>query len=75
MKILHKIAYILLIIGGLNWLLIGLFDWGVSEILGQTIAKIVYVLVGLAAIYNLVTCRDCGHCCEKKDKPKPEPTM
>jgi len=72
MKNLHKITHILLIIGGLNWLLIGLFDWGVSEILGTTIAKVVYILVGLAAVYELVTIKDCA-CCNAKETPKANP--
>lgn len=50
------LAYILLIVGGLNWLLVGLFDANlVSIIFGQTIlATIVYVLVGISAVYALV---------------------
>lgn len=65
MKI-HKICHVLLIIGGLNWLLVGLFSWGVADIVGLTIARIIYVLVGLAAIYDLVNCRNCEGC---KTKP------
>ena len=53
-KILDKIAFILLIAGGLNWGLIGSFDFNlVSAILTGTIEKIVYVLVGISAIYQL----------------------
>jgi len=74
MKMLHKIAHILLIIGGLNWLLIGLFNWGVGDILGETIAKIVYVLVGLSAVYDLITIGDCNRC-KGKDMPKVTPGM
>ena len=51
------IALILLIIGGLNWLLVGLFSFDlVLAIFGSmmTIAKIIYILVGLSAIYILV---------------------
>jgi uncharacterized membrane protein YuzA (DUF378 family) len=69
MNNLHRISHILLIIGGLNWLLIGLFDWGVGDILGATIAKIVYILVGLAAIYDLSTARNCERCNDKKPAP------
>jgi len=46
---------ILLIIGGLNWLLYGLFQWDlVGGLLGGMTswwARAVYVLVGLAALY------------------------
>ncbi len=50
------LAYILLIVGGLNWLLVGLFNVNlVSIIFGQTVlATIVYVLVGVSAVYALV---------------------
>ena len=52
---LDWIALILLIIGGLNWGLVGLFNWNlVAKVLGTGIlANIVYDLVGLAAIYTI----------------------
>lgn len=72
MKALHVISFILVIIGGLNWGLIGLgmlaggSDWNVLHmILGfsSTVENIVYVLVGLAAILLAVTHRkDCRTC-------------
>ena len=48
-------ALILVIIGGLNWGLVGLFNVDiVATIFGATIiADIVYVLIGLAALYLL----------------------
>lgn len=51
-KLLFKLAVVLLIIGGLNWLLFGLFDVNlVSTIFGKSIvATIIYVLVGLSAL-------------------------
>ena len=64
MKSLHMVAFILLVVGGLNWLLIGLFDWGVAMVLGDSLAKVVYVLVGLSAVYELFThkgmCKACS---------------
>jgi uncharacterized membrane protein YuzA (DUF378 family) len=51
------IALILLIVGGLNWLLVGLFGFDlVAAIFGDMsiIARIVYVIVGLCAIYLLI---------------------
>jgi uncharacterized protein len=55
MKALDSIALILLIIGGLNWLLVGLFEFDlVAAIFGgqdAILSKIVYILVGLSAIY------------------------
>ncbi|MBU0905310.1 MAG: DUF378 domain-containing protein [Planococcaceae bacterium] len=55
MKSLNMIALLLVIIGGLNWLLVGLFQWdlvgGLFGGMDSPIARVVYVLVGLAAIY------------------------
>lgn len=57
MKALDSIALALLIVGGLNWLLVGLFEFDlVATIAGGSttiFAKIIYVVVGLCAIYCL----------------------
>ncbi|REE83851.1 hypothetical protein A8990_11630 [Paenibacillus taihuensis] len=57
MKALNIVSLLILILGGLNWLVIGLFEYDVvSEIFdGQDSvgAKIVYIIVGLAALYSL----------------------
>lgn len=62
------LAFILLVVGGLNWLLVGLFGWDVGEIFGgqgAAVSRLVYVLVGLAAIYEAAThkgnCKVCGN--------------
>lgn len=67
MKFLHKIAFLLLLIGGLNWGVYALFGWEIGSLLGgmdSFVAKIIYLLVGLSAIYELVMhkgrCRECG---------------
>jgi uncharacterized membrane protein YuzA (DUF378 family) len=60
MKALHMIAWILVIIGGLVWLIVGLFNVNVVTYLGDTVARIVYVLVGLSALYELFTHK--GNC-------------
>ena len=56
MKALDIIAAILLVVGGLNWGLWGAFEFDLVAALfgGNTaiIAKIVYSLVGLAALYQ-----------------------
>lgn len=63
MKILHKIAFILLVIGGLNWLLVGVGVGDVVMYLGATLAQIVYILVGLSALVVLFTHKkDCKEC-------------
>jgi uncharacterized membrane protein YuzA (DUF378 family) len=51
-KLLFNMAMILLIIGGLNWLLIGLFDWNlVCALFGEgVISTLIYLLVGFSAI-------------------------
>jgi len=64
MKGLHSIAFILLIIGGLNWLFVGLNWGGIGSWIGEgSLVKIIYVLVGLAAVYELLThkklCKQC----------------
>ncbi len=55
MAIINRIALILNIIGGLNWGLIGLFEFDlVAWICGgqdSVIARIIYCLVGIAAIW------------------------
>lgn len=55
MKFIGWIASILLIIGGLNWGLIGIANLNlVDTILGGTgIERLVYILVGLSAIWEL----------------------
>ncbi len=56
MKVLDVIVAILLVIGGLNWGLVGLFNFNLVEFLFGSfpiIAKIIYVIVGLAALYQI----------------------
>ncbi len=67
MKLLHQVSYVLLWVGGINWGLVGLFKYNLVEsLLGSVTgaATLVYVLVGLAAVYTLVThknyCKICG---------------
>ena len=57
MKIISLIAMILVLIGGLNWGLVGLFDLNlVAALFGTTIlAQIVYILVGISALWLIVT--------------------
>jgi uncharacterized membrane protein YuzA (DUF378 family) len=55
MKVLHMIALILLIVGGLNWGLVGLFHFDLVAALfgeGSALSRIVYVLVGVAALWG-----------------------
>lgn len=50
------IAFVLVIIGGLNWLLVGLFSFDlVNAIFGAVtwLQNLIYILVGIAAIYMI----------------------
>ncbi|WP_214626026.1 DUF378 domain-containing protein [Paenibacillus agaridevorans] len=57
MKTLNLISLVLVIIGGLNWLSVGLFEYDVvSELFGgqaEIGSKIVYIVVGVAALYSI----------------------
>ena len=55
MKSLDTIAAILLVVGGLNWGLVGLFNFDLVAALfgdGAIVARLVYILVGLSAAYQ-----------------------
>lgn len=57
MKALNAVALVLIIVGGLNWGLVGLFDFNlVAAIFGADtwITNLIYILVGLAGIYAFV---------------------
>jgi len=53
---LDVVAIILVIVGGLNWALVGIFNFDlVAAIFGDmsVVSRIVYILVGISAIYLL----------------------
>ncbi len=57
MKGIELIALILVVIGGLNWGLVGVFNFDlVASIFGAMsgISRVVYTLVGLSAVYIAV---------------------
>ena len=73
MKILHMIAFALLAIGGLNWGLVGIgyfagSNWNVvtwiCSYIGDTpVESIIYILVGLSAIWVAIGHKkDCKVC-------------
>lgn len=66
MKALHVIACILLLVGGLNWGIYGLWGTDIGQWLGGmslTSSRAIYVLVGLSALYVLFTHKkDCKAC-------------
>jgi uncharacterized membrane protein YuzA (DUF378 family) len=58
MSAVDYIAMALLIVGGLNWAMVGLFDVDVVATLfglGSPATRLVYVLVGIAALYSIYT--------------------
>ncbi len=57
MRLVNTITLVLLIVGGLNWGLVGLFDFDlVAALFGEmsALSRIVYSLVGLSALWQLV---------------------
>lgn len=56
MKKLDVIAFLLLVVGGLNWGLVGLFSFNLVDFLfgmDTFLSKAVYALVGLSAVYEI----------------------
>lgn len=58
MKILTGIASILLVLGALNWGLVGLFNFDLVEVLfggrEKLTSRIIYLLIGLSGIYTVL---------------------
>lgn len=57
MKFINVLTLILVIVGGLNWGLLGLFSFDLVAAIfgdGSALARIVYVLVGLSAAWQIV---------------------
>ena len=57
MRIVNVITLVLLIVGGLNWGLVGLFDFDlVAALFGEmsALSRIVYTLVGLSAVWQII---------------------
>ena len=57
MRIVNTITLVLLVVGGLNWGLIGLFGFDlVAALFGEMspLSRIVYTLVGISALWQLV---------------------
>ncbi|OPX84919.1 MAG: hypothetical protein A4E53_03670 [Pelotomaculum sp. PtaB.Bin104] len=61
MEWLSRTALVLVILGALNWLLVGLFQWDlVTALFGgdvirssSDLSRVIYTLVGLAGIYSI----------------------
>ena len=56
MKVLYYIALTLVIIGAINWLLVGLFEFNlVDAIFGSLsiLTRIIYIIVGIAGLWSI----------------------
>lgn len=67
MKMLHMVAFTLLVVGGLNWGLWALLNFNlVNTVFGSipVFEKLVYVLVGVSAVYiasaHMTDCKMCA---------------
>lgn len=57
MAVINKITLLLLIVGGLNWGLVGLLQFDlVAALFGEMslLSRVVYSLVGLSALWQLI---------------------
>lgn len=71
MKAIHVIAFILVIVGAINWGLFGLFGLDVVTYLGATLAKVVYILVGVSGLVLIFTHKKDCKSCESKPEVTP----
>lgn len=72
MKLLHMVAFTLVIVGALNWGLVAILGLNlVSAVFGSmpAVENLVYILVGVSAIYIAVTHKQtCTYCTDKKKR-------
>jgi uncharacterized membrane protein YuzA (DUF378 family) len=57
MKAINLVTLLLVIVGGLNWGLVGLFSFDLVAALfgaGSPLARIVYILVGVSAAWQII---------------------
>ena len=57
MKFINILTLVLVIVGGLNWGLVGLFDFDLVATIfgaGSMLSRLVYILVGLSAAWQIV---------------------
>ena len=67
MKATHCVAWILVIVGALNWLLVA-FNWNLVDAIfgaGSTLSKIVYILVGISGLWLIFTHKKNCKACDK----------
>ena len=57
MKILNTTALILIVIGGINWGLVGFFNYNLVDAIfsqGSFLARAIYAIVGIAALWTVL---------------------
>ena len=54
MKALNLTTLLLIIIGGINWGLVGFFNFNLVYWIFGAFSRVIYILVGLSALYQLV---------------------
>ena len=67
---------VLIVIGGLNWGLIGLFNFNLVGAIfgsGSVLARLIYILVGASAVYVAVRSPHLAHLREPKPVQQTEP--
>ncbi|MBI2442358.1 MAG: DUF378 domain-containing protein [Candidatus Levybacteria bacterium] len=69
MKALHMLAFTLTIVGAVNWGLVGLMNFNLVNLLFAAmpgVERLIYILVGVSAVYLAVThMGDCKVCSKK----------
>jgi hypothetical protein len=63
-----KITGLLVILGAINWGLVGAFDMNlVTQLLGgyPTAVKVVYILIGVSGVLGILKCFKCCPCQKK----------
>jgi len=54
MNAVDKVSWILIVVGGLNWGLVGFFKYNlVEKIFSNGLSRAIYDVVGVAAVYSL----------------------
>ena len=57
MNVLEKNALVFTIIGGINWGLVGIFDYNLVEAIfgsGSVVTRIIYIVVAVSALINIL---------------------
>jgi len=67
MKAVHVVSFVLVVVGAINWGLVGLFNFNLVEVVFGAVPwleRLIYVLVGVAGVVLIAThkvdCKVCG---------------